>query len=117
LVLYLTISRSTFQPAIIQWQCPPAVAGTYFVVVLGINRLSLWAGIPRAIRDRDGRYFCDLDMLCFNLLASVMWLFYSILLGDIYLLANCLVSIGFMAPCLILKAALHPSVSFFVLFF
>ena len=50
-------------PIIIDCFCSNEIAGMYYVAVVALNRSSMWAGIVQAIRTREGRYFCDLNMV------------------------------------------------------
>jgi hypothetical protein len=49
--MWMGIMISSF----ITWMCSRNIAGLYFVIVIGINRATLWIKIPHAIRNRDGR--------------------------------------------------------------
>ena len=95
-------------PNLIRWLLPIDVAGYWYVGVILLNKSSLWAGIIRAVKTRDGRYFCDLTMVLFNTVSTTVWFGYAIYLKDGYILMNQIIGIIFLLPCIILKVLLHP---------
>ena len=92
-------------PNVLRWLCPLSVSGSYYVAVIALNRTSLWAGIPGALKARDGRWFTDTTMLVFNLVCAFLWITYGLILGNIYLALNSMFAVVFIVPCLVLKAS------------
>jgi len=95
-------------PVGLQWVGTTAVAGLYYIIVVALNRTSLWAKVPHAIKHRDGRFFCNIHMVIFNWVCAILWVYYGIAISDVYLALNSIIALGFLTPCIVLKVALHP---------
>lgn len=96
-------------PTCLSWFGSREAQGIYFVAALAVSRLSMLAKIPHAIRTRDGTHFSDSLLVWFNFLNAILWSYYALRIGDLYILANSVLCICCVLPCILLKLALHPS--------